>query len=172
MTPTMTRAKLKAQLEQRARAKAARLSPSGSPAVIVLHRDKDTRSARSITVIQALAANGLSLLKAKRTVEAAMRDGSAVVEVPAVECITALAREMRGTGFHIATHATDTVDVKMLRERLAMSQEQFALHFNVPLGTLVNWEQGRVKPDRAANNYLRVIANNPSVAAKAVEEAV
>jgi DNA-binding transcriptional regulator YiaG len=168
----MTQSKLKAQLAQRAQAKAARPSLSGSPVVIVLHRDNDTRSARSIAVIQALVANGLSLVKAKRTVEAAMSDGSIAVEVPAVKSIVGLAHVLRGTGFYMSTHPTDTVDVKTLREKLALSQEQFALQFNVPLGTLVNWEQGRVKPDRAANNFLRVIACNPDVAAAAVEEVV
>jgi DNA-binding transcriptional regulator YiaG len=140
--------------------------------VIVLHRDAGTGSARSISVIQALAARGLTLLKAKRTVEAAMASGSVTVELPAAGSMPALAREMRGTGFHITKPTTDAVDVKALRERLAMSQEQFALRFNLPLGTVVNWEQGRVTPDRAANNYLLVIASNPAVAAEAIEEPV
>jgi DNA-binding transcriptional regulator YiaG len=168
----MTQSKLKARLEQLAQAKAARPNPSGSPAVIVLHRDAGMRSLKSISVIKALAARGLTLLRAKRVVEKAMAEGSATIELPAVADMAALAAEMRGTGFRLAKPATEVVDVKALRERLALSQEQFALRFNLPLGTLVNWEQGRVTPDRAANNYLRVIASNPAVAAAAIEERI
>jgi putative transcriptional regulator len=38
----------------------------------------------------------------------------------------------------------------------------------VPLGTLRDWEQGRVQPDSAALSYLRVIAREPEITAKAL----
>jgi putative transcriptional regulator len=51
---------------------------------------------------------------------------------------------------------------------LKLSQEEFAARFNIPLGTLRDWEQGRKDPDAAARAYLMVIGRNP----KAVSEAL
>ena len=52
-----------------------------------------------------------------------------------------------------------------------MTQQQFALQFNLPLATVQHWEQGR-ELDQAANNYLRVIATDPILAARAQEVGV
>jgi putative transcriptional regulator len=38
-----------------------------------------------------------------------------------------------------------------------------------PVGTLRDWEQGRVEPDQAARAYLTVIARNPKAVRKALE---
>src|SRR5580658_1048468 len=38
-------------------------------------------------------------------------------------------------------------DVKALRARLGMTQEQFAHACRLPLGTVRDWEQGRTRPD-------------------------
>jgi putative transcriptional regulator len=51
--------------------------------------------------------------------------------------------------------------VKTLRRALGLSQEEFASRFQIPLGTLRDWEQGRTEPDQAARAYLNVIAHNP-----------
>lgn len=51
--------------------------------------------------------------------------------------------------------------VKTLRWTLGLSQEEFASRFQIPLGTLRDWEQGRTEPDQAARAYLNVIAHNP-----------
>jgi putative transcriptional regulator len=50
---------------------------------------------------------------------------------------------------------------KEIRQKLQMTQEQFAAEFRIPLGTLRDWEQGVSSPDTAARSYLRVIAKNP-----------
>jgi putative transcriptional regulator len=52
---------------------------------------------------------------------------------------------------------------KRIRERLRMTQEQFAAGFQVPLGTLRDWEQGTRIPDSAARTLLRVIDRNPEM---------
>jgi putative transcriptional regulator len=57
---------------------------------------------------------------------------------------------------------------KEIRQKLQMTQEQFAMQFQIPLGTLRDWEQGVSTPDTATRSYLRVIAKNP----KAVLEAL
>ena len=50
-----------------------------------------------------------------------------------------------------------------IRRRLGLTQEQFAEKFQIPVGTVRDWEQGRVEPDQAAKAYLKVIAHNPDL---------
>jgi len=51
--------------------------------------------------------------------------------------------------------------VKTLRRALALTQEEFAARYHIPLGTLRDWEQGRAEPDQPAKAYLTVIARDP-----------
>lgn len=57
--------------------------------------------------------------------------------------------------FHLA------YDPQRVREKLQMTQKQFAAEFRIPLSTLRDWEQGVSAPDIAALTYLRDIARNP-----------
>ena len=61
-----------------------------------------------------------------------------------------------------------TPRVKIIRQALHLSQDEFAERFLIPLGTLRDWEQGRVEPDQAARAYLRVIAREPEIVCKAL----
>ena len=60
---------------------------------------------------------------------------------------------------------------KVVRQAMGLSQEEFAAQFRIPVGTLRDWEQGRVEPDQAARAYLMVIARNPDAVRKALEPA-
>jgi putative transcriptional regulator len=60
---------------------------------------------------------------------------------------------------------------KVVRQALGLSQEEFAQRFRIPVGTLRDWEQGRVEPDHAARAYLMVIARNPKAVWEALESA-
>ena len=51
--------------------------------------------------------------------------------------------------------------IKTLRRALALTQEEFAARYHIPLGTLRDWEQGRCEPDQPARAYLTVIARDP-----------
>ena len=51
--------------------------------------------------------------------------------------------------------------VKTLRRALGLTQEEFAARYQIPLGTLRDWEQGRAEPDQPARAYLKVIARDP-----------
>ena len=51
--------------------------------------------------------------------------------------------------------------VKTLRRSLRLTQEEFADRYQIPLGTLRDWEQGRTQPDQPARAYLKVIARDP-----------
>ena len=64
-----------------------------------------------------------------------------------------------------------TPQVIVIRRALRLSQEEFAEKFQIPLGTLRDWEQGRKEPDAAARAYLKVIARNPAAVADALQPA-
>lgn len=118
----------------------------------------------------ALARRGLTMLRAKRAIEAMLDDGEVAVTAPTVEDFDALARDLGKAGVDAARIATEPVDVRSLRVSLGLSQEQFARRFNLDLDALQNWEQGRRSPERAVQSYLRVIAAHPEAAAGAQEE--
>jgi putative transcriptional regulator len=61
-----------------------------------------------------------------------------------------------------------TPQVRVIRRALGLSQEEFAEKFQIPLGTLRDWEQGRKDPDTAARAYLRVIGHNPAAVTQAL----
>jgi putative transcriptional regulator len=60
---------------------------------------------------------------------------------------------------------------KVVRRALGLSQEEFAARFRRPVGTLRDWEQGRVEPDQAARAYLMVIARIPDAVREALDAA-
>jgi DNA-binding transcriptional regulator YiaG len=41
-----------------------------------------------------------------------------------------------------------TPQAKIIRRALGLTQEEFAAHYHIPLGTLRDWEQGRAEPDQ------------------------
>jgi putative transcriptional regulator len=55
-----------------------------------------------------------------------------------------------------------------VRQRLGISQAEFSARYRVPIGTLRDWEQNRKQPDAPALAYLRVIAREPDMVARAL----
>ena len=64
-----------------------------------------------------------------------------------------------------------TPRAKLIRRALGLTQEEFAARFQIPLGTLRDWEQGAAAPDQAARAYLRVIASDPEAVRRALDPA-
>ena len=62
-----------------------------------------------------------------------------------------------------------TPRAKIIRRALGLTQEEFAARFQIPLGTLRDWEQGAAEPDQAARAYLKVIAVDPEAVCRALE---
>jgi len=52
-------------------------------------------------------------------------------------------------------------EIKAVREKLQVSQAEFARMIGVSSRTLQNWEQGRRNPEGPARALLRVAAKNP-----------
>jgi putative transcriptional regulator len=59
---------------------------------------------------------------------------------------------------------------KTLRRALALTQEEFAARYHIPIGTLRDWEQGRCEPDQPARAYLTVIAHDPDGVRRALDK--
>ncbi len=54
------------------------------------------------------------------------------------------------------------VNPRAAREKVRMTQEQFAKLIVVPVTTIRGWEQGRFTPDPAARTLLRLIFQQPA----------
>ena len=57
-------------------------------------------------------------------------------------------------------------EVKLIREKVGLSQSQFALLLGVSKRTLENWEQGRRHPTGPAKELLRIVEADPVQAVK------
>ena len=58
--------------------------------------------------------------------------------------------------------------VRLLRDRLDLSQADFAGRFRIPVASLRDWEQGRRLPDAATRAYLTVIEREPEAVLRAL----
>ena len=65
-------------------------------------------------------------------------------------------------------HVPRKVNVRAIRTKLGMTQEEFAGRFGFSIDTLRHWEQGKRQPEGPARAYLVVIERRP----KAVQEAL
>ena len=63
---------------------------------------------------------------------------------------------------------TWNVPARAARQKLNMTQEQMAALLRIPVATLRNWEQGRVKPDQAAQALLTILYRRPELAKEAL----
>ncbi len=65
-------------------------------------------------------------------------------------------------------HIPADIDVKAIRTRLNMTQEEFAGQFGFSVNTLRHWEQGRRVPEGPTRAYLLVIDRDPKAVQKAL----
>ena len=61
-------------------------------------------------------------------------------------------------------------EIKTVREKLNVSQNDFALMIGVSVRTLQNWEQGRRTPEGPAKVLLRIASRNPSAVLDALHD--
>jgi putative transcriptional regulator len=82
-----------------------------------------------------------------------------------------IARHMREDGEDPgAAPGTFVEDVPpaQIREHMGMTQVEFAEVLRIPVATLRNWEQGRVRIDPAARALFRILNRDPKHALKAL----
>ena len=59
--------------------------------------------------------------------------------------------------------------VRRVRQRLGLTQQEFARRIDVPLDTIRNWEQGKRHPTGAARALLKVLDRVPKAALSALD---
>jgi putative transcriptional regulator len=67
----------------------------------------------------------------------------------------------RGESEAAKLHIPAEIDVKAIRARLKLSQENFAYEYGFSLTQIRDWEQGRSRPLGALRAYLMVIERSP-----------
>ena len=67
-----------------------------------------------------------------------------------------------------AVHVPDAIDVKAIREKISLSQGEFARLFGLSKRTLEHWEHGRRVPSGPARAFLTVIAREPDAVRRAL----
>jgi putative transcriptional regulator len=65
-------------------------------------------------------------------------------------------------------HVPDDNDVKAIRERIALSEAEFARLFGLSKRTLEHWEHGRRVPSDPARAFLTVVAREPDAVRRAL----
>ena len=65
-------------------------------------------------------------------------------------------------------HVPDAIDVKSIREKIDLSQGEFARLFGLSKRTLEHWEHGRRVPSGPARAFLTVIAREPEAVRRAL----
>lgn len=68
-------------------------------------------------------------------------------------------------------HIPPEIDVKAIRRKLGMTQEEFAARFGFSIKTLRHWEQKQRVPEGPTRAYLLVIDRDPSAVQKALRAA-
>lgn len=65
-------------------------------------------------------------------------------------------------------HVPEVINVRRIRKKLNMSQNDFAKYFGVKVRTVQDWEQGRRVPSGASKNFLFVIDREPEAVRRAL----
>jgi DNA-binding transcriptional regulator YiaG len=160
------RSSLRERLGPRVRIRAVSRSGSGSGGGYALEARR--RAFETVTAVQALIRRGVSPSRAKAVVEDLAAGKKVFLHVPSAD--VKLASELARVGIDARRHQVPAaVDVAALRNRLGLTQEEFAVRFGLSVATVRNWEQQRSYPDQAARGYLTVIATDTEAAERAVE---
>jgi putative transcriptional regulator len=104
----------------------------------------------------------MSLRKAHDTLERLASRETIAVELHAVDPAQII-DEMSAVGVRAQHIQIPETDIKQVRERLDISQSEFAARFGLGLDTVQNWEQERYVPDQAARLLLKIIEQRPDV---------
>ena len=67
-------------------------------------------------------------------------------------------------------HDLDSVDIKDIRSRAGMTQEEFAMAFGINISTLRHWERGDRSPAGPARVLLNVMVKEPKAVLRALSQ--
>lgn len=88
--------------------------------------------------------------------------------IASLEEVSAFHRGEHPDPARVVIHPPKPVDIPVLRQRLGLSQSQFAAAFGVSVSTLQNWEQKRRFPDGPARVLLTIIDREPEAVVRAL----
>jgi DNA-binding transcriptional regulator YiaG len=152
-----TKSSFRAALERRDGPKQRSPARSDFPVRLVLTLDD---VAKPVTVARLLTSHGMSLRKAHDALNR-LADGETVAVELQAEAPRQLVSEFSALGVKAFPIEAPEIDVRRVRERLGLSQAEFCIRFGLELDTVQNWEQGRYRPDPAAQILLSVIEAYP-----------
>jgi DNA-binding transcriptional regulator YiaG len=163
------------RLAQLGRVRVIPQETSGSREEVVLRLTRASPNVIAATL--AMVRRGTTMLVAKRAVEKALAEGTAVIELSTVEDQVTLARELEAAGLAVTYRsALDrelkdhfSARLKGLRQRLGLSQEEFARDYSLDKKTLQGWEIGKM-PDRGNRHFIRMIERDPETVKRLVNE--
>ena len=75
---------------------------------------------------------------------------------------------VRGQTAKAIVHIPESIDVRAIRRKTGMSQQQFCVTFGISLGTLRHWEQGLRSPRGPARVLLKIVDNDPQAVIRVV----
>ena len=101
---------------------------------------------------------GVAMKKTKQTAGGRM--------VASAKEALAFAKGLQNHGCEV--HVPNDIDVKAIRERISLSQGEFAKLFGLSKRTLEHWEHGRRVPSGPARAFLIVIAREPDAVRRAL----
>ena len=76
----------------------------------------------------------------------------------------------KGKKVKARVHRFKPIDVKAIRDKIGMSQPEFAAAFGISLGTLRHWERGDRQPHGTARVLLTVVSRKPKAVLSALAE--
>ena len=68
----------------------------------------------------------------------------------------------RGEAKPARFHVPEDIDVRAIRRKVVMSQEDFAAAFGFTISQIRDWEQGRTRPVGGLRAYLMMIGADPN----------
>jgi putative transcriptional regulator len=68
-------------------------------------------------------------------------------------------------------HVPRKVNVRAIRKRMRLTQEEFAARYRLTLARVRDWEQERSLPDVTARAYLTIIEREPKAVERALAQA-
>ena len=83
------------------------------------------------------------------------------------EIVTGL-KEFRDKPEKLKHYEFEAADVKAIRQKFGMTQQQFADFLLISVRTLQKWEQGEREPDGASHTLLRVMEKEPEAVKRAL----
>ena len=97
----------------------------------------------------------------KPTISGKMRNSPRPMTAEAIEKAARTDRDAQPLTAADLKRMRRTPQAKIIRRALELTQEEFAIRYHIPLGTLRDWEQGRAQPDQPTRAYLTLIARDP-----------